>query len=771
MPEIVHPIQTSFAKGELAPSMYGRVDMQYYNIGTRTMKNFGVHPQGGVSNLPGTKFVSAVKNASDFVALIPFEFSAEQAYVLEFGDKYMRVIKNKALVMSGASPYELVTPFTKTDVRNIRYTQSANIMFLTCPGFPPKEIARISDTSWTISDFEYENGPFFDENTDTTTLTIGAYLGSTGDYGQTVQVTASSALFSVNDVGRFIKIRYLVDSELLYRRSHDVNSTPWYSPSFSMDGTFEVYYWRSSTGSGATEFQYSRDNGTTWSTHSVLDESGSHVIPGTLEREDGDEYSPIVRFADLTGDPNECTIKLRKEREEKVGYIKITSVTSSTVVRGTVYKACKKLAHPIYTWSLGAWGQVPGYPQTVMFFQDRLCMANTASECNKISMSKTGDYNKYSVEVEVQDDDAITVLLPSRSVNAIHNLVPLGDTMLAFTSGGIWSVSPGSNSDALTPTSIKSRLETAFRAGGLPPLTIGNIVFYAQSYLNKVCSLYYSDASYGYDGVDMGVASNHLFENNELVDWTYQQEPWSSIWAARDDGVLLGFTFLKEQQVQAWYRRVMASGGKVEAVTVIPGAEQDDLYVQVARTINGNTVRYIECVAARDATTLENCWFVDCAVEYDSTPTTTISGLSHLIGCSVSGVADGVAFNNKTVSAGGTITLDSAASHVIVGLPYSSDLQTLDLEIQLSDGTAQGRKKRVGAVVLRLQNSKGGYVGPDENHLMPIRYPDGATFPFSGDVEVHLNSSYGTDGRVFIRQSDPYPLTINAIIPEVIVGG
>ena len=136
----------------------------------------------------------------------------------------------------------------------------------------------------------------------------------------------------------------------------------------------------------------------------------------------------------------------------------------------------------------------------------------------------------------------------------------------------------------------------------------------------------------------------------------------------------------------------------------------------------------------------------------------------------MSGVADGVAFSGKTVSAEGAITLDTAASNVIVGLPYTSDLETLNIEFQTNTGTAQARKKRIGEVVLRLKDSAGGYVGPDATRLMPIKYPSGATFPYTGDVRVYLNNSFGEDGRVFVRQSEPYPMTVLAVLPVVTTG-
>lgn len=91
-------------------------------------------------------------------------------------------------------------------------------------------------------------------------------------------------------------------------------------------------------------------------------------------------------------------------------------------------------------------------------------------------------------------------------------------------------------------------------------MVIGNVIFYVQHFSSKVCSLAYSDTIYGYDGIDVSVMSAHLFDGHTIVDWAYQQEPWSILWGVRDDGVILAFTFLKEHQVQAWSKGASSQG-------------------------------------------------------------------------------------------------------------------------------------------------------------------------------------------------------------------
>ena len=761
---ILHGIQPSFARGEFDPAMYARVDLQHYSIGARTLENFLIHPQGGASTMPGTEYVATVKN-SGVARLIPFEYSTDESYVLEFGPLYIRVYSS-----DGTLKDEVVSTYDADDLWKIKYTQSANVLFLVCPGRYPRELTRdaADDTSWTLSEFDYTNGPFLDENTSDVTFTVSSVTGSTGITGESVDVTASEATFAAGDVNRWIKVRYMLEERKVSQDSKDVDAgdLPYTSASWEINGKFEFKYRFGVADQGGFVLEYSVDGGSNWDSYASISPLSTNwdLVDGELRREDYNGVTPLLRLT-AAAETEPFYWELTQSREERIGYLKVASVTSSTVVRCTVMQDCEYLAKPTKLWSLGAWGTIPGYPETVMFYQDRLCFSNTSTFRSRIEMSRTGDYSNFDREIELQDDDGMSLTVPARSVNAIHSMIPMRE-MIVFSSGGIWSVAPGGNGDALTPTSVKVGMETAYRAGFLTPVVIGNVIFYVQHFSSRVCSLAYSDTVYGYDGIDVSVMSTHLFDGHTIVDWAYQQEPWSILWSVRDDGVILAFTFLKEHQVQAWSRRVLAGDGTAESLTVIPGETQDDVWIIAKRTVDGSEVRYIEKMTVRDET------FLDCSTTFTSgTATTAVTGFTHLAGEIVSGVADGVAFSGKVVSAGGVITLDTAAKSVIAGLPYDCDLETLNIEYGLNDGTAQGRKKRVAEVILRLKDSQGGYVGPDEDHLMPLQYPLNATYPYTGDVRIFLNSAYDEGGRVLVRQTEPYPMTVLAVMPVISHGG
>ena len=155
---------------------------------------------------------------------------------------------------------------------------------------------------------------------------------------------------------------------------------------------------------------------------------------------------------------------------------------------------------------------------------------------------------------------------------------------------------------------------------------------------------------------------------------------------------------------------------------------------------------------------------------------TVISGLDHLVGETVSILADGNVSPQQVVAVGGTITLHQAASVVHVGLPYTSTLETLNVDLTAQGDTLQGKRKVINQVTLRLEDTRELWIGPDTDHLVqvPFRTDEGyeeATRLYTGDKRVTIRSSWGTNGRVVIRQSDPLPITILAIIPEVSPGG
>ena len=213
----------------------------------------------------------------------------------------------------------------------------------------------------------------------------------------------------------------------------------------------------------------------------------------------------------------------------------------------------------------------------------------------------------------------------------------------------------------------------------------------------------------------------------------------------------------------------------VENIATIPGdSDEDDLYIVVKRTINGATRRYVEYLTSYDyGETIDNAFFVDSGLSYsDTTPTTIITGLDHLEGEQVTILADGSTHSNKQVSSG-SITLDRSANTIQIGLGYESILQTMRIEAGAQQGVAQSRIKRIHEITLRLFRSVGLEVGSNlsDMEIIPFRTTsdtmDVATLEFSGDKRIEFRGDFDTDGHIFIRQSQPLPTNVIGIYPRV----
>jgi hypothetical protein len=192
--------QNSFDGGEWSPLTYGRSDLQRYKNALSTCLNYVPTAQGGLTRRPGTRYVAGVKNSANAVRLVSFEFSVTQAYVLEFGPSYVRFYTNDGQLLNLGSPYEVATPYTASDLQDLSFVQSADVLYIAHKNYAPRKLQRNGPTSWALNTISTTDGPYLNANTSTTTLTSTATTGST-------TLTASAALFTSNDVGRAVRLK------------------------------------------------------------------------------------------------------------------------------------------------------------------------------------------------------------------------------------------------------------------------------------------------------------------------------------------------------------------------------------------------------------------------------------------------------------------------------------------------------------------------------------------------------------------------------------
>jgi hypothetical protein len=684
-------IQPSFAAGEIGPALYGRVDVAKYAVALRKALNVFIRPHGGVANRAGLEFIAECKDHTKRARLIPFQFNTTQTYVLEFGDLYMRVIKDGGQVESSPGvPFDLTLPYAVADLPTLKFVQSADVMTFTHRSYDVRELSRTGHAAWAINAVTFQP-------------TIGTPSGWAG-----VPAVAGAETY-----------KYKITAVALETFEEGLpQAVTVVSAATPLSSTNKITLSTGAATTNALKYNiYRQKNG------------GLYGFIGATE---------ALSFIDDNINPD-------------------TSVTPPPDAARNPFSAA---------------GTKPG---AVSYYEQRRVFGGSTNNPDTQWYSQIGLQKNMNVSEPTRDDDAITATLNALKVNEIRHFVPMND-LIVLTSGAEWKVGSGQES-AFAASTLRQKPQSYWGAAHVPPIVVGNTVLYVQARGGSVRSLTY-DASAagfagGYDGADLSILANHMFEGVTLEEWAYSQIKDSIIWCVMSDGSALSLTYNKEQQVVAWARHT--TNGYFESVASIPeDADGDDsVYFIVRRTIGGATKRYIERLHSRYFTESEDCFFVDSGLTYDGAAATVISGLDHLEGETVVALADGNVVSNLTVT-GGVVTLPHEASKVHVGLSYVSDIETLNIEAP--QGTIQGKFKKITSVVVRFLRSRGLFIGPDFDHLTEMKWRNtevmGApTSLLTGDKAQELPPSWNTNGRICLRQSYPLPMEIQAVVPDIVIGG
>ena len=416
------------------------------------------------------------------------------------------------------------------------------------------------------------------------------------------------------------------------------------------------------------------------------------------------------------------------------------------------------------------------YPSVVSFFEQRLVFGATNNNPQTLWFSKSADYLNFTTGTA--DDNALIYTIASNKVNAIRYLSATRILNIG-TSGGEYVLTT-TNSGPVTPTSTVIRKYSNYGCIDSEVVQVADVTLFAQRGARKVREFRYIgevDVA-GYAAPDITILAEHLTEGG-IQEFAYQQEPESIIWARRTDGTLLGLTYRREEEIVAWHKHVIGgsfNGGQavVESIITLPtDSGEDELYMIVKRTINGTTKRYVEVMKTFDfGGDTTAAFFVDSGLVYAGSATTTLSGLYHLEGETMSVLANGATHADKVVSDGG-IGLDFSATSGAVGFGYTSEMQTLRLEAGSSDGTSQGKPKRIHDITVRFHETVGAEVGTDSANADRIFFRDSsmnmdeAVPLFTGDKEIEFAGGFTDGDRIYVRQSQPLPMTVLALYPRM----
>lgn len=744
MPKVA-PIQTSFSGGEFSPLLYGRVDSDRYREGLATCLNFLPTIQGGLNRRPGTRFVEETKIHSKKSRLIPFEFSTTQAYILEFGDKYIRFyMDNGRIVSSGTTPYEITSPYEEADLPYLRFTQSLDVLYLVHPDYPPQKLIRKGHSNWELREIDFTDGPYLSVNTDGVSTLV--YASSSGQQLRSGPERVISTITS--NAGT---IRITTTAAHGYKTGMKVSITGTSMPEIT----------------------------NTWSwvikviSTTVFDLVGSTYVDGTFS---ASSIRPTVFESTDVG----------RSVRVKIGTnwvsTKITSVTSGGIVNVEDSPVISGLTTATLFWRLGVWSDTTGYPGAVTFHEDRLVFAGNPSTPQRVDGSNSGDYENFApsdATGTVVASNAVSFTLNSSDVNVIKWLVSDEKGLLAGSHGGEWVIKPASSNDALSPTNIIARRTTSYGSAEIAPVQVGKAVIFVQRAGRKVREFNYFYDVDGFRATDLTLLSEHITDSG-TVEMAFQKEPQPMVWFVKSDGALIGMTYERDLDNLrvGWHRHTIGGvNAEVESVAVIPSPDgtRDELWMIVKRTINGSTKRYVEYLTKTfdDSIDQEDAFFVDSGLTYSGAAATTISGLTHLEGETVSILADGAVHPTRVVSSG-AITLDYPSTKVHIGLGYNSDAQMLRIEAGAADGTALAKTRRIHRCGWLMHRSLNLLVGPSFSKLTRIIFRtsadamNSAPSLFSGIKDETVEFDYDFENQICWRQDQPLPSTILAVMPKMV---
>lgn len=752
----------SFAGGEITPEMFGRIDLTKYQTGLALCRNFVVLPHGPIARRPGTDYTNEAKDSTHSVRVVAFSYSASQTIVLEFGHLYLRFHTNGQTLLE------------------------ANLTVTSIVG----ATVNVTAHGYLVGDWVYIGGRYYVVATaatnsfTVTTLTgaAGAPAGATSARVYTVTTPYTAAMlpglkFAQNaDVltiaSASVAVNGNITSGVATRELRRTSAVVWTLTTLSFVTTLAAPTGVTATPTTAvaTNLTATSYGVTTIAVDGVTESAMSSSAVSTNNLTLAGNFNTITWTA-ATGGLRYNVYKLRGGIYGYIGQTTGLSVVDDNILADTV------TTPPISSITLNADAvYFTDFPGATAYYEQRRWFANTPASPQNVWATRSATEANLTASIPSREDDALTFRLASTRQNAIQHLVPLQD-MIALTAGGEFRIF-SDGMPAITPTSISIKPQGAIGANQVQPVLANRSALYVQANGNRVREISSGGqaTNYGYQSLDVTIMAPHLFNGYQIVDMAYADEPDKIVWCVRSDGVLLGMTYLPDQQVFAWHQH--STDGFFESVCSVNENNAAAAYAVVRRTIGSRSVRMIERLHARLFTAAPDAYFVDCGLTYSGTAATVISGLSHLEGKAVSVLADGAVVSGLVV-AGGSITLPTAAAKVQVGLPYTSDATTLPIALDPSVASAsgQGAPKNVSRVFLRVTQSSLVQAGPTFAKL--TTYPARAVSdPYgsppalrTGELAMSVSPSWNTDGAVCIRQGEPLPLMVLSMAIEVAAGG
>ena len=725
---------SNFTAGELSPRLDGRNDLAKYSAGCATVENMVIYPHGAAARRPGTQYVSSVKTPANKTRLIPFEFSTTQTYILELGNQYIRFYKDNGQILSSGSPYEISSPYLTAEIFDIKFAQSADVMYVTHPNHKTRKLSRTGHTSWTLTEVDFVNGPYLDTNSSTTTITASAHTVGTGR-----TFTASANIFVSTDVGRLVRFRdgyaeitgftsaTVVTVEILKDTGSTSGSNDWSLGAFSsttghpscvsffeqrlvfaatLNNPQTVYFSKS----GDYENMDANIGGTVADDDAIIYTIASNQVNAIRFMAAGRTLIIGTAGGEFTvsggGDNDAVTptnILIKKQSNHGAANTDAIAVANATLF---LQRAKRKIRELAYNFD------VDGY-----IAPDLTILAEHITEGGIVEMA----YQEEPLAIIwcVRNDGELIALTYQREqeVVAWHRHV----------FGGAFGTDKAvCESVAVIPTE-----DSEYELYMIIKRTINGATTRYVEYLNTFDFDQTDNTSFNFLDSQLNYSGATSTLNGDISN------------SANTVTVASGTDFTSSGKIKIGGEIITYTGKSTNDLT---GCTRGTESTTAAAHTSGDTVKQV---------------------------VNSLSGLSHLEGQTVSILADGATHPDKTVSSS-AVNLDRFANSVKIGLGYTSILKTMRIDAGSQNGTSQAKTKRIYEVTARLYESVGVEIGPDLNNMERVTFRtssdpmDQGIPPFTGDKEVEFRGDYDTDGFMIVRQTQPLPLTILSLYPRLV---
>jgi len=749
----------SMNAGKMTPLIDARSDTEKYSSGCRELQNMIPRIYGPVERRPGFKYFADCEDDNIKSRIVPFVFSSEIAYDIEFSNKIINVYFDGTIIES-----DIATLYLETDLPQLQFNQSADVMWIVHPDYAPRKLSRVSVSDFSLDKIPFTNGPFLKRNdivnNDGVTIKATGYTIDTVTSGS--KNTAAITIESLTDIsGQFTANKRIyitgatADTIDGAYTVHDTTATTYVGTTVTIltnesissdpavngeamveDGTvtltassstfqgghvdalFKLTHKRAKVTTKGTatatgvigeaidvkgswtfvttgihdsiiEIQRLAD-GTNWETFReytsvITDGGGSTNNQKTdIEEEDGVQFR--MNVTGYTSGSITATFTVNNSTQDSI--FKVTAFSSTTSVTATALVVPPENGTTV-RWYEGSWSDVRGWPTTIAFFEERAVYGFTNEDAQSIWLSGSDDFEDF--ESGVNDADSFAVNVPTANRGRwISSLEALAVGM----SGDEWRIRSSAIDQPLTPGDFSIKRQTKFGSANIQALAVNEAIIFVDSVARKIREYTFSDPKQKFVSPDLTALAENITAGG-ITSMAVQGNPDNIVWfTIADSPYLISMTYEREQNVVAFAEHPIGGNGAVESISITPSTSEDVITVTVKRVINGVTKRTIEQMQPRKWTGTDY-FFVDGGI-VDTSGLTTITGLDHLEGETVSVLVDGALQSSKVVSSG-QITIDEAGTRVVVGLLYDYNVSPMRLD---RSGSTYGTIKTISEVVV-----------------------------------------------------------------------